>query len=71
MSKMLGFPLVGVADGEAEVNVLLDGQEWVQAPFKYQAKCYDRLRKKLAAQDSERLRDLLAETSCLPFLDSA
>ncbi|MEM7078460.1 MAG: glutathione S-transferase N-terminal domain-containing protein [Pseudomonadota bacterium] len=58
-----------VAQGDAELEVTLDGQAWVQAPFKYQAKCYDRLRKRLAATDSRPLRDLLAATGCLGYLE--
>ncbi len=57
-----------IADGDAEVRVTLDGKQWAQAPFKYQAKCYDRLRKRLIEVDSEELRDLLAGTDCLEFL---
>ena len=58
-----------VAAGDAEVQVTLNGQEWVQTPFKYQAKCHDRLRKRLVASGSEPLRTLLAHTGCLDYLE--
>ena len=58
-----------IATGDAEVQVTLDGQLWAQAPFKYQAKCYDRLRKRLAAVDSAPLRELLTEAGCLAYLE--
>lgn len=58
-----------LANGDEQVQVTLDGQAWSQAPFKYQAKCYDRLRKRLAQVDSEPLRNLLADTNCLSYLE--
>jgi hypothetical protein len=58
-----------LANGDEQVQVTLDGEVWQQAPFKYQAKCYDRLRKRLAEVDSAPLRDLLAETGCLYYLE--
>ena len=60
-----------VAKAEDVVTLTLDGQTWSQPSFKYQAKCYDRLYKKLAAIDSQTLRDLLADTNCLPYLEHA
>ncbi len=58
-----------IAAGDSEVQVSLDGQLWTQAPFKYQAKCYDRLRKRLGAVESVALRGLLAEVGCLAYLE--
>jgi glutathione S-transferase len=58
-----------LANGDEQVQVTLDGQAWSQPPFKYQAKCYDRLRKRLAQVESEPLRHLLADTNCLSYLE--
>lgn len=57
--------------GDAEVAVELMGQRYTQAPFRYQVKCYDGLRKKLASlpQDArERIAPVLKRTGCLAFL---
>ena len=59
---------MALADGDDRVDVEIQGQAWRQAPFKYQAKCFDRLRKRLASVHSTALRDLLAETGCLGYL---
>lgn len=57
------------AAGADTLTVELGGVPFSQPPFKYQVKCYDRLRKRLAANDSGRLRNLLADTGCLEFLE--
>jgi len=57
--------------GDTEVVVKLTGQRYAQAPFRYQVKCYDGLRKKLAAlpQDARKtIEPVLAETGCLRWL---
>ena len=56
------------ADGAETFTVDLDGQPFTQAPFKYQVKCYDRLRKRLASAPSGRLLDRLDATGCLEYL---
>lgn len=58
-------------DGAAEVAVDILGRRYVQPPFRYQGKCHDALRKKLAALPDEvrlRLDPVLEETNCLPYL---
>lgn len=57
--------------GDAEVAVELMGQRYTQAPFRYQVKCYDGLRKKLAGlpRDArDRIEPVLTRTGCLGFL---
>lgn len=59
------------SEGGQELRIDLAGMRFSQAPFKYQVKCYDRLRKKYAAldpADSSRIERLLAETHCLEYL---
>jgi glutathione S-transferase len=58
-------------NGDTEVAVKLLEQRYTQAPFRYQVKCYDGLRKKLAAlpQDARaRIMPVLEETGCLRWL---
>jgi len=57
--------------GDKEVSVKLLGRSYAQAPFRYQAKCYDGLKKKFAALPGEarqRIEPLLQETGCLKWL---
>lgn len=57
--------------GDKEVTVKLLGQRYMQAPFRYQVKCYDGLRKKFAGLPPDarkRIEPVLAETGCLPWL---
>lgn len=57
--------------GDAEVSLQLMGQRYTQAPFRYQVKCYDGLRKKFAALAPEarrRIEPVLEETGCLRWL---
>jgi glutathione S-transferase len=58
-------------DGTPEFEVELLGRAFRQAPFRYQAKCYDALRKRRAALPADALRrldPLLEEAGCLGFL---
>jgi len=60
------------AEGSAEVAVELQGRPFRQAPFRYQAKCWDTLKhqfRRLAPQDRMRLDPVLRETKCLVLLD--
>ncbi|MGD9881951.1 MAG: glutathione S-transferase N-terminal domain-containing protein [Reyranella sp.] len=60
-----------VQDGAPELEVELLGRPFRQAPFRYQAKCYDALRKRRAALPVEALRRLdpiLEESGCLAYL---
>jgi glutathione S-transferase len=60
--------------GDTEVVVKLTGQRYAQAPFRYQVKCYDGLRKKFAALPPaarERIAPVLAETGCLRWLEGS
>ena len=60
-----------VQDGAPELEVELLGRAFSQAPFRYQAKCYDALRKRRAALPSEALRRIdaiLEEAGCLAYL---
>lgn len=57
--------------GAGEVRLEIEGQPFAQVPFKYQGKCYDRLRKRLAAVEGEpraRLVATLEETGCHRYL---
>jgi glutathione S-transferase len=57
--------------GDQEVAVSLLGQRYTQAPFRYQVKCYDGLRKKFAALGESarsRIAPVLQVTGCLPYL---
>jgi glutathione S-transferase len=56
-------------NGEETIEVELAGKPFSQAPFKYQAKCYDRLKKLLTRRTEPHLRQLLGETGCLVFLE--
>ena len=58
-------------DGAAEVALDIQGRPYAQTPFRYQGKCHDALRKKLAALPAEvrrRLDPVLDETGCLSYL---
>lgn len=60
--------------GSDEVRLTLCGQDYVQAPFGYQAKCFARLRKLFAELDSDaraRIEPLLTRTGCAPYLPSS
>jgi len=57
--------------GRDEVTLEVDGKPWEQGVFKYQVKCYDRLRKMLpnvTGEAARRLETLLDETGCLRWL---
>lgn len=58
-------------EGRDTLQLEIGGQHFSQAPFKYQVKCYDRLRKRyaaLAADVRARIDPLLTETHCLHLL---
>lgn len=60
-----------VQDGAGDVALEIQGRPYAQAPFRYQAKCHDALRKKLAALAPEvrrRVVPVLEETGCLRYL---
>ena len=57
------------AEGADTLTVELAGRIFQQPTFKYQVKCYDRLRKLLQNERVDALRSLLAETECLQYLD--
>lgn len=58
-------------DGAEEIALEIAGRPYTQAPFRYQGKCHDALRKKLAALAPDvrrRLDPVLEETGCLRYL---
>lgn len=58
-------------DEAAEFELDILGRRYSQAPFRYQGKCYDALRKKLAALPADvrlRLDPVLEQTRCLSWL---
>jgi glutathione S-transferase len=58
-------------DGAPDLEVELLGRSFKQAPFRYQAKCYDALRKRRAALPGaaqRRLDPILEEAGCLAYL---
>ena len=57
------------AEGADTLTVELAGRIFQQPTFKYQVKCYDRLRKLLQNERVDALRGLLAETECLRYLE--
>ena len=57
--------------GVDQVALRIGGRPYAQAPFRYQGKCHDALRKKLAAMAPDvrrRLDPVLEETGCLRYL---
>ena len=67
----LAANLRALQEGQDEVALSIRGRPYAQAPFRYQAKCYDALRKKLAALAPDvrkRLDPVLEETGCLGYL---
>ena len=57
------------AAGRETMSVTLAGRAFEQPTFKYQVRCYERLRQLLSDQNSPRLRELLAENGCLQYLE--
>jgi glutathione S-transferase len=58
-------------EGADEVRLDIQGRPYAQAPFRYQAKCHDALRKKLAALAPDvrwRLDPVLDQAGCLAYL---
>ena len=61
-----------LAEARSEVVVTLRGQQYRQAPFGYQGKCYADLRARWAAlpdESQDSLRPPLEATGCLDWLD--
>ena len=54
--------------GNDEVSLPLAGQRYAQPTFKYQVKCYSRLKTLLAGTKAGGLREVLADAGCLSFL---
>jgi hypothetical protein len=80
VSDMLGFcatyylPFLqanaeALANAEDQVSLSLAGLPYAQPTFKYQAKCYARLKTLLANREAPGLRKVLLATGCLPFLE--
>ena len=57
------------AQGTDTLTVDLAGNVFEQPTFKYQVKCYDRLRKLLQKDRSDALCEVLRETGCLQYLE--
>jgi glutathione S-transferase len=60
-----------VQDGTDKVELTMLGRSWVQAPFRYQAKCYDALCKKwqgLPGAARKRLDPILEEAGCHRYI---
>ena len=57
------------AKAEDQVSLSLAGQPYSQPPFKYQVKCYSRLKTLLADAKAPGLREVLAHTGCLAYLE--
>lgn len=58
-------------DGAADFAVEIGGRPYAQAPFRYQGKCHDALRKRLAALPADarrRLDPVLEEAGCARYL---
>jgi glutathione S-transferase len=67
----LAANLKALQEGQEEVALRIQNRPYAQAPFRYQAKCYDALRKKLAAlapDARQRLDPVLEEAGCLSYL---
>jgi glutathione S-transferase len=67
----LAANLKALQEGRQEVSLDIKGRPYAQAPFRYQGKCYDALRKKLAALAPDvrrRLDPALEEAGCLRYL---
>lgn len=57
------------AAGREMMQVELAGHDYEQPTFNYQVKCYDRLKKLLKNEPSQPLRDVLAQSGCLAYLE--
>jgi glutathione S-transferase len=58
-----------IANGDPVVSLTLVGRPYEQPVFKYQAKCFARLKSLWADADTPELRDVLSETGCLRHLE--
>lgn len=67
----LAANLKALQEGREEMSLQIGGKPYAQAPFRYQAKCLDALRKKFAALPADarrRLDPVLEEAGCLGYL---
>lgn len=67
----LAANMKALRDEAAEFELGIIGRRYSQAPFRYQGKCYDALRKKLTALPADvrlRLDPVLEQTRCLSWL---
>ena len=69
-SRTKGLPLNyhAIANDDPVVSLTLVGRPYEQPVFKYQAKCFARLKSLWADADTPELRDVLSETGCLRHL---
>ena len=58
-----------IAADKTTLRVVLADQPFEQPVFKYQAKCFARLKTLLADNHTQELRDLLSESGCLTYLE--
>jgi hypothetical protein len=54
--------------GDKNISLTLAGKPYAQPVFKYQAKCFARLKSLLVNVESSDLRDVLSATGCLRYL---
>ena len=59
------------ANGEDQVSVSIAGKPYAQPTFKYQVKCYSRLKMLLASTKAPGLREVLSDTGCLSYLEQS
>jgi hypothetical protein len=67
----LAANMKALRDEAAELELDILGRRYSQAPFRYQGRCYDALRKKLAALPRDvrdRLDPTLEQAGCLSWL---
>lgn len=61
-----------ISSGDQEFSVDLGTGRWIQKPQKYHAKSLHALREKFQEfSDNQELRDILADTGCLRYLEAA
>ena len=58
-----------ISNGQSTLMLQLADRRFEQPVFKYQAKCFERLKALLAERHEQHLLDLLAETGCLLYLE--
>ncbi|MCB1692455.1 MAG: glutathione S-transferase, partial [Pseudomonadales bacterium] len=67
----LAANLAAIEAGDDALTLEIDGAPFSQGVFKYQAKCYDRLKKlreSVTGEPAKRLQEILGDTGCLPYL---